>query len=277
MKLAVSSIAWPLAREEEAAALLRARGVAGVELAPTQRWPSPPEAPAAELDACRAAWEARGLPIVAAQAVLFGRPDLLVFGDDEARTRLVEYLGGVARACARLGARALVFGAPKNRRRGDLPAAEALDVAVDVFGRLARAAHAAGTAFVLEANPTEYGADFATRFDEALEVVARVDHPGLGLHLDSACMHLAGDDLVACARVALERGVLRHVHLSAPYLAPLTDPAAATVPLSAFVEALRRGGYTGWVSLEMRAPDPFDPAPLAASIDAAVAALSLGS
>lgn len=268
MRLAVSTIAWPPKLEAEGAALLRAKGVAGVELAPTQHWPSPPDAPPAELDAHRRLWEhERGLEVCAAQAVLFGRPDLLLFGDDATRERLVEYLGGVARACARLGARSLVFGAPKNRRLGDaMPRARALEVAVDVFRRLGQAAHAAGVAYVLEANPPEYGTDFATRFEEAFELVTRVDHPGFRLHLDAACMHMAQDDLVACARRALERGVLRHVHLSAPQLAPLTT-ARDAIPYRAFVSALREGGYAGWVSIEMRAPDPFTLEPLAASID----------
>ena len=37
------------------------------------------------------------------------------------------------------------------------------------------------------------GADFVTHAAEALELVRAVAHPGLALHLDTACMMLAGD------------------------------------------------------------------------------------
>ena len=116
MNLAISAIAWEPSEDDAAASILREHGFTGVELAPTKIFPRPHCAADAEIAACQEAWSRRGLRIVAMQALLFGRPELTVFG--EARKQTLEYLCGVARLGGRLGAGALVFGSPRNRARG---------------------------------------------------------------------------------------------------------------------------------------------------------------
>ena len=88
MRLAVSNIAWPAGADDDAARLLVAHGVAGVEVAPARVCERPWEAPAGLVAAYRGFWEDRGLPIVALQALLFGRPELVLFGDAATRRRL---------------------------------------------------------------------------------------------------------------------------------------------------------------------------------------------
>lgn len=252
MRLVVSNIAWPVAADAEVADMLAAEGVAGIEVAPTKIWPKPAEATDAELDACRAFWEGRGLPVVSAQSLLFGRPELTLFDDAATRQRTLDYLTTVVRACARLGAGPLVFGSPRNRRRGSLPATDAFAIATGFFGQLADAATREGAIVALEANPPKYGADFVTRAPEALELVRAVNHPGLRLHLDAACMTLAGDDPALIADGLAE---LCHFHASEPMLAPLGP--ASKVPHAALAGHLRAAGYGGYVSVEMREPEPF--------------------
>jgi sugar phosphate isomerase/epimerase len=257
MKLAISNIAWPAERELEVVSVLKRNGVDAVELAPTKNWPSPPEAPQKELEAYRRFWNDHGIEVVAAQALLYGRPDLTVFENPATRAKTVEYLRGVCRSCATLGAKSLVFGSPKNRQVGSMDKDEAQAIAIDFFGQVAEAAVEAGTTLVLEANPTDYAADFVTNAGAALELVRQVDHPGLRLHLDTACMHLAGDDAEALAHEALESKLLQHVHFSAPYLAPLVR-ARDLISYAGFAKGLRAGGYRGYVSIEMRTLDPWD-------------------
>ena len=110
--------------------VLRAHGITGIEVAPTKVWPKPLDATDAETVVYRRWWEDRGFRIVAAQSLLFGRPDLTVFGPPEIYRQTLDYLGGIVRLCARLGAEALVFGSPKNRRRGDLSRLAAWPTAV---------------------------------------------------------------------------------------------------------------------------------------------------
>jgi D-psicose/D-tagatose/L-ribulose 3-epimerase len=246
VKLAMSAIAWEPPHDEAAARILREHGFEGVELAPTKIFPRPDAAEDAEIAACRAAWETRALPIVALQALLFGRPDLTVFG--EARESTLAYLSRVARLGARLGAGALVFGSPRNRARGKLPMAEAWRSAVSFFRALGSAAAEAGTCVCIEPNPPRYGADFVTTSEEALRLVEEVASPGFGLHLDAACALLAGEHFPASLRASAP--VLRHVHLSEPDLAPVR--ARGSLDLPAIAAALRDIGYRGWVSVEMK-------------------------
>jgi len=262
MKLAVSNIAWPSGADEDAFAVLDQHGVAGLEVAPTKLWPKPAEVPPGEVRRYREGVERHGLRVVAAQALLFGRPDLTVFGDAGTREATLEYLGAIVRLCAALGAEALVFGSPKNRRVGGLAPETAWRIAEEFFGRLAEVADRHGTVVVMEANPPEYEADFVTRAAEAAELVRRVNRPGLRLHLDTACMSLAGDDVAGVLEA--HAPLLHHFHVSEPRLAPVSD---ATVDHPRFAEALRRSGYDRWVSIEMRAPEPFS----ADALDGAVA------
>jgi sugar phosphate isomerase/epimerase len=252
MRLAISNIAWPLSEEDHVAELLQRAGVAGIEIAPTKIWPAPLEASELELEAYRAFWQARGVSIVAAQSLLFGKPELTIFEDAETRSRTLAYLQGMTRVCARLGCQALVFGSPKNRRIGGLPIVQARAIAQEFFGHLAESAEREGTAVVLEANPPAYGADFITRAADAIDLVKRVNHPGLRLHLDTACMTLAGDPIAET--IAAGRDYLWHLHISQPFLAPV---AADGIDHRAFAQALREQGYARWVSIEMREPEPF--------------------
>lgn len=253
MKLAVSNIAWPSAAQDAVLAALRELGVTAIEVAPTKLFSDPSAATSAEVDAARGWWADQGFSIVAAQALLFGKPELTLFDSAETCERTLDYLARVLAVCGRLGAGACVFGSPKNRRRGDLPEAEARDTAVSFFRRLAGHAAAVGTTVVLEANPPRYSADFVTRAADAIELVRAVDHPAFRLHLDTACMTLADDPLAATFDAG--ESLLGHFHVSEPDLAP--PGPGGSVDHAAFAAELSRRGYAGWVSLEMREPTPF--------------------
>jgi sugar phosphate isomerase/epimerase len=254
VRLAASNIAWPKDQDPAVGRVLAGLGVAGVEVAPTKVWPDPLAATDAEVEAYRRFWADHGIEIVAAQALLFGRPELTIFDTAETRRKTLDYLRLIVRLCSRLGARAVVFGSPRNRRVGTLPPAEARSVAVDFFGQLADVAFDANTSIVLEANPPEYGADFVTTAAEAIELVRAVDHPGLRLHLDTGCMALAGDPIRETFDAGF--GLVHHFHVSEPNLAP--PGSSGRVDHAAFAAELAGRGYAGWVSLEMREPSPFD-------------------
>lgn len=254
MKLAVSNIAWPREQDDAVAAVLRQCGVTGIEIAPTKLWPNPLAASDDEVAASRRWWEQHGLRIVAAQSLLFGRPDLTVFNSIDIRKQTSNYLRGIIAKCALLGASAFVFGSPRNRRIGSLPKAQAWPTAVEFFDSLATEAELFGEAVVLEANPPEYGADFIARASEAVDLVRAVNRPGLRLHLDSACMTLVNDPI----RATFDAGFafLRHFHVSEPNLE--LPGSCDRVDHTAFAAELRRRDYSHWVSLEMRELQPFD-------------------
>jgi D-psicose/D-tagatose/L-ribulose 3-epimerase len=252
MKLAVSNIAWPADQDAAVAGVLKSLGVRGIEVAPTKLFPQPLDVTPADIDAVRHFWGAHGIEIVAAQSLLFGRPELTLFESEEKRRETHAYLSDIIQLCAKLGAEALVFGSPKNRRRGDVPHDEAFRTAVEFFDDLADIAQAEDTCLVFEANPPHYGADFCTSAADAISLVSEVNHPGYRLHLDTACMTLAGDPL---PETFAAWPLLRHFHISAPNL----DPPSPTdgVDHAAFAKQLRKHRPAGWVSLEMRTVSPF--------------------
>ena len=253
MKVAISNIAWPVANDEDVAALLTDCGVRGIEIAPGKLASDSPLPSIDEVRAYREAWEGRGFRIVAAQALLFGRPDLKLFASEAIRKATLDHLSQIISLCAAAGAGPLVFGAPKNRQRGEQPASDVIPVATAFFRELAEQASSRGCTIALEANPEAYGCDFVTTAFEAIDLVRRVDHPGLRLHLDCACMTLAGDSI----REAVSNGVdiLAHCHVAEPQLRVIEGD---DVDHLAFSQVLVESGYSGWVSMEMREPQPFD-------------------
>jgi D-psicose/D-tagatose/L-ribulose 3-epimerase len=246
MRLAVSNIAWPPEADEAAARLLADHGVTGVEIAPARVCERPWESPPGRAAAYRRFWEDRGLPIVAMQALLFGRPELALFGEASVRRGLRDHLVAIIDLAVALGAERLVFGSPKNRLRGGLGRMQAEALAIPFFRELGRRAADRGVWLCIEPNPADYGCDFLVDAREVIRFVERVGEPGLGVHLDAGAMRLAGESPAEVVARAGHRW--RHFHASEPHLAAVGDGGVDHVAVGA---ALRQVGYDGFVSVEM--------------------------
>ncbi|WP_224360489.1 sugar phosphate isomerase/epimerase family protein [Hyalangium versicolor] len=247
--MAASNIAWARSDEAEVAGLLRELGFEGVEIAPTAVWAQPLQVSDAEIRAYRESWERRGLPIVAMQALLFGRPDLTIFGDATKRAETFEHLAGMIRLGGKLGVGALVFGSPKNRLAGSLSPSHVEDIALPFFHGLGQLAAEHGTRLCIEPNPSVYGCDYVTTSQQGLALVRKVGSPGFCLHLDAGGMTLSGEPVDDALLEALR--VSQHFHVSEANLAPI---GTGSVTHEQFAAALRQAKYERWVSVEMRAP-----------------------
>jgi sugar phosphate isomerase/epimerase len=179
----------------------------------------------------------------------------MLFGSDEIRRELAEYLKRVIRLAGWLGAGPLVFGSPKNRARSGLEKNAAMEMAAHFFHELGQAAQAAGCCLTIEPNPTEYGCDFVTTMDEAAELVRRVDSPGVRLQLDAGELAMNQEDLV---RVITEHfPLIHHVHASEPMLGCLT--AGANLEFHREIgHRLRELHYEGFVTIEMKRHEPVE-------------------
>ena len=250
MKLAVSSLAWEPADDIAVRALLVEWAVRAIELAPLKYWPSALDASASALAEYRAAWADAGISIVALQGILFGKPDLQLFGSEVQRRALEEHLAGIAQVAEGLGASVVVLGAPGNRLRGSLTEDEAIESAIPVLRRLAAQYDSRGCALCIEAAPPAYGGDFARNLAEVSRLVEAVGHRGFGLHLDSGAIAIADEPQAEVVRAARQA---RHFHVSEMDLAAVgtTD----SVPHGQLGATLRALGYEGWLSIEMRGSD----------------------
>jgi sugar phosphate isomerase/epimerase len=247
MKIAVSNIAWDPSENDRIVEIMAAYGVKGIEIAPTTIWPDISNADDARIQSTRSWWTDRGISIVAMQSLLFGRPDLNLFGDADVRQCLLDYLSAIIRIAARLGASVLVFGSPKNRQVGSMDRVFAMDIAVDFFSRLGTMAHATGLCIGFEPNPEIYGCDFICSSVEALQLVRRVNNPGFRVHLDTAIMSMSGENFEEAVSECFE--YLAHVHISEPMLGLI---GGGGVDHMRMANTLRSLNYQRWVSVEMR-------------------------
>lgn len=251
MRLAVSNLAWLPDEDEVAVEVLTAAGVRAIEVAPGTVWGEPSSVSEVEARRWSARWRQHGFDIAACQSLLYGHPELEVFGPPAVREATLEYLGAMIRLGGWLGAGVLVFGSPANRRSGSLSLAERERTALDFFRAAGELAVAANTVLCIEPNPAEYGADWILSVKEGAAFVEMVGHPGIGLLVDAGGLALAHDTGADVERAVRGVGV-RHVHASEPFLSPLgaTDVMAATH--ANLASTLRGAGYRGMVSLEMR-------------------------
>ena len=261
MNYSVSNIAWPLADDLAAYVMLGEQAIRHLEIAPPRFWPDLSKV--SESDARRRAQEIdeRGLQVCSFQALLFGRPELQVLGDNGGRECL-DYLRAICQLAGWMGAGAMVFGSPKNRLRGTLSRAEALKRAVDFFRFVGDTAVENGTVLCVEPNPAGYGGDFLLTTEEVAELVYQVDSPGVRLNLDMGELIMNEADVTRCVTDYLP--LAGHFHASEPMLAPFNVKTAAHRQASAVLKAL---DYQGVVSLEMKTPADGLPAVLQAILD----------
>lgn len=245
MRLAVSNLALPGSAGPAEWRALAAAGVRGIEVAPTRLAPWEELTPA-RLAAFREELAGAGLAIPAIQAIFYGVEGLSLLGPAPAFAALRGQLARAAGIGAAMGAGVAVFGAPRQRARGGLGAEQAFSLGAERFRLLAETAFAEGVRIGLEPVPAAYGNDFLASWQEVLAMVRAVDHPGLAVHLDTACVMLGGGDIAEAVRQSAPW--LAHVHAAEPQLGPFEAPVA---PHAEALAALRAADYGGWVAIEM--------------------------
>jgi D-psicose/D-tagatose/L-ribulose 3-epimerase len=246
-RLAASNIAWEPSDDEAIAKALRENGFTGVEIAPTKRWESPIEATKREIAAYKAEWAKRGLEIVALQSLLYGKTDLQLFGNQVGRRALREYMMALVEMAAGLGARALVFGSPKNRQRKSMPMTEATEIAAEFFREIGALATSHGCVICIEPNPPSYGCDFINTTTEAVALIEVIASRGVKVQGDLGAILSMKEAPTTALETA--NGWIGHFHVSEPELAEISDTRAN----EAAATTLRKLKYAGWVSIEMRA------------------------
>ncbi len=247
MKLAISNIAWERHNDPAILELLKTNNITGIEVAPTKLWQDWKGASYKEAKKYKKFMKEQGFELPAMQAILFGKPELQLF-DTTSHTIFLEHIKLVASLANGFGSKVLVFGAPKNRKRGQIPYNEAIDVAVDFFHKAGKICTEHECYIGLEHNPVEYGCDFITNVLDAKALVEKVDHKGFKLHIDSAGLHMCGGDI---ASMINRSGEFIHYHISEPMLKPIFG---GIVDQKSGIEALRAIDYEKWVSIEMKQP-----------------------
>ena len=225
MRLGLTNLAWDPSRDEAVAGLLARLGVDAIDVAPSKYFADVAAVREAEVRRVRDWWADRGIEITGMQSLLYGTQGLNLFGPPDVQQRMLAYLAAVCRVGAWLGATRLVFGSPANRNRTGLTDAEAWTRALEFFGRLAEVAADAGVTICLEGVHPHYGANFMTDTASSLHMARALNHPSVGIVLDTAVVQLNGEDIEAL--LAEGAAWVRHIHASEKDLVPLGQSAGA--------------------------------------------------
>ena len=210
------------------AGLLARLGVDAIDVAPSKYFADVVAVREAEARRVRDWWADQGIEITGMQSLLYGTQGLNLFGPPDVQQRMLAYLAAVCRVGAWLGATRLVFGSPANRNRAGLTDAEAWTRALEFFGRLAEVAADAGVTICLEGVHPHYGANFMTDTASSLHMARALNHPSVGIVLDTAVVQLNGEDIEAL--LAEGAAWVRHIHASEKDLVPLGQPAGVRQP-----------------------------------------------
>lgn len=242
MKLAITNIAWAPELDCEILAFLRQEGIEGLEIAPTRIFPDKPYSHLAEAtEWTRTLKDDFDLQVPSMQSIWYGREERM-FGSDARPDVLFDYTCRAIDFARTIGCRNLVFGNPRQRD-SENPAAD-MPAFINFMRRLGQYAAECGCIVALEANPAIYNTRMVNTTVEAIEIVREINSHGVGLNLDLGTMIYNGEN---AELVSQARGLISHVHISEPYLAPIVPREIH----SQVVHALAAGGYTGYVSIEM--------------------------
>ncbi len=236
---------WDLARTCRTA---KGLGYDGIELAPFTLAPRINELTADRRKEIRSTIEGEGLATIGLHWLLARTEGYyLTSPDAEVRRRTADYLIALAEATRDLGGTLMVFGSPKQRDL--LPGVTveaAMGCAADVFATVAARLGPLGVDLCVEPlAPAD--TDFLNTIASAEDLIGRVNHPRVKLHLDvkAQAADPGGTVPELFARHALKAG---HVHAQDTNL---KGPGMGDVDFGPIVRALVEAGYDRWISVEV--------------------------
>jgi sugar phosphate isomerase/epimerase len=229
-------------------------GYDGLEVAPFTLAPRIADVSAADRARLRGAAAAAGVDIVGLHWLLAKTEGFYLTSPDRSvRARTSAYLVALAEACRDLGGELMVFGSPKQRSLlSGVSREAALDLAAETFQPVLSTLAGAGVTLCLEPlSPAE--TDFLNTCDEALELVRRLNHPNVVLHLDVKAM--ASEPTPVTELIRRHAGGAGHFHANDPNL---RGPGFGDTDFVPIFKALDAAGYDKWVSVEVFdfSPDP---------------------
>jgi sugar phosphate isomerase/epimerase len=229
-------------------------GYTGLELAPFTLAPRITDVSPARRAELRRQAEAAGVTILGLHWLLAKTQGFHLTSADAGVRRVTgKYLAELARACTDLGGNILVLGSPLQRNIPDgMSRRQAEDNALDTLGRCLPALEAGNVSLCLEPlGPAE--TNFLNTAAEGVEMIRRLGHPSVRLHLDVKAMSTEATPIPELIR--FNAGVTGHFHANDPNR---RGPGFGDVDFRPIFRALRESGYAGWVSVEVfdYTPDP---------------------
>jgi sugar phosphate isomerase/epimerase len=115
-----------------------------------------------------------------------------------------------------LNSKILIFGSPKNRRiNNNMSYSDAEDIFINTMIEIGDHCKKNEIYFCIEPNSKQYNCNFITNSYEAVQIINKINHKNIGLHLDAACMHME-NDFGLNEKNIFEK--IKHFHISEPFL-----------------------------------------------------------
>ncbi|GAC1339834.1 MAG: sugar phosphate isomerase/epimerase [Isosphaeraceae bacterium] len=228
---------------------VRALGYDGIEIAPFTLAPLITELTPNQRREIRETILDADLAVIGLHWLLANTEGLhLTHPDIQVRARTALYLCELAWATRDLGGSLMVLGSPKQRNL--LPGVDyhqAFDHAAEVLRSVLPTLTECGVDLCLEPlAPSE--TDFLNTIAQANDLIRRLDHPRLKLHLDVKAMSTdpGGSVCELISKHGLEAG---HFHAQDP--GNLRGPGMGDLDFEPIVKSLAASGYNGWISVEV--------------------------
>ncbi|SFB92539.1 Sugar phosphate isomerase/epimerase [Brevinema andersonii] len=212
MKLCVSNLAWNNNERIAVYKLLQQNNIKHIEIALSKfSTKALNENIKAYLD-FKDEWESYGLTAVSMQSLHFGVENAYLFRTGKQRNNLLEATKKAISIASCLEIQNLVFGSPKLRI---IPNRADTSKAVNFFTKLNTFAQSKNCYLNLEANSKQYGTNFLTTTQEALQYLKDNQWSNIGINLDIGTIILENENI---EEMIPHFQSVRHVHLSIPYL-----------------------------------------------------------
>ena len=244
-KTAISNICWGNIDDNVFLEKAASCGAYGIEVAPSVMWQEPVHTNLKDRKTYRAHVEKFGLKIISLHALFYTRPDLSIFGDSKIKKLTGTYIVELARLANDLGARVMIMGSPKNRRRGEITKDKALEETAEFFYDIAKRLEPYKTVLCIEPL-AEDEADFINSHIEALDLVKEVNHPSFEMMLDIKSMFKTGVDYYKAFQESAKH--IKHIHVNDP---GNMVPGTNGVDHKLVAKALKTIQYDNILSLEI--------------------------
>ena len=191
--------------------------------------------------------EANNLEVVGLHWLLaFTEGLYLTSPDEQIQKATSDYLAELSQLCHDLGGSVMVLGSPHQRNL--LPGvdhAQASDIAAKVISNATKKFAEDNIILAVEPLGPEEG-DFLLTAESGIELVEKISHPNVKLHLDVKAMSSESKSIPEIISESAEHMV--HFHAND---ANRRGPGMGEIDFVPIIRELRKIGYHGWLSVEV--------------------------